>query len=85
MIDSKTGVVIAVIYGIVETLEKFGVARKYAHLIALPLGVLCSFLFLEFSSPSEYILNGLLFGLVSVGSCDTFCNIVNSIKEKKNE
>lgn len=85
MLDSKTGVLIAVIYGIIETIEKLGLDKKYAHLIALPLGVLFSFLFLEYPSPSEYVLNGLSFGLVSVGSCDTFCNIRNAVKELKKE
>lgn len=71
---------IAVVYGIVETLEKFGMERKYAHLLAIPMGFLTSFLFLNCSTFKEYMLMGLLIGIGAVGTCDTICNTVNSIK-----
>ncbi|QXM07415.1 hypothetical protein KVH43_06975 [Crassaminicella indica] len=80
--DSKIGILIVVVFGITETLEKFGLAKRYAHLIALPLGVLGSFLFLKFSSTAEYIIYGLFTGIASVGTCDTVCNVVSNIKTK---
>ncbi|MCT4619841.1 MAG: hypothetical protein N4A62_10690 [Marinisporobacter sp.] len=82
MIDPKIGILVAVIYGIVETLEKFGLAKKYAHLLALPLGVVGSFFFLQFSSIAEYIVYGLFAGIASVGTCDTFCNVFDTINIK---
>lgn len=80
------GFLISLVYGIVETLEKFGLKRKYAHLLAFPLGILGSFLYLKLGAFREYIAYGLLIGLASTGTCDTLCNafeIGKRIKEKK--
>ncbi|QZY54368.1 hypothetical protein [Crassaminicella profunda] len=85
MIDSKIGILIAVVFGIVETLEKFGLAKKYAHLIALPLGVIGSFFFLELPSTAEYIIYGLFSGVAGIGTCDTLCNVLGNIKEHTNK
>jgi len=67
----------ALVYGIVETLEKFGLRRRFAHLLAIPLGVLSSFSLLTCNSPKDYILKGLVIGISAIGVCDTTCNIVD--------
>ncbi|MDQ7095652.1 hypothetical protein REC12_18850 [Desulfosporosinus sp. PR] len=73
---------IVLVYSIVETLEKFGTSQRLAHLLAIPLGLICSFLFLRGSSV-ELIIQGLLIGFGSVGACNTSCNMVDWLKEKK--
>jgi hypothetical protein len=80
LIDSKIGILIAVVFGIVEILEKFGLAKKYAHLIALPLGVMGSFFFLNLPSTGEYVIYGLFSGVAGIGTCDTLCNVFGNIK-----
>ncbi len=81
--DSKVIILITIVYAIIETLEKFGLSKKYAHVLALPLGIISSFLLLELASSIDYVLYGIFIGLISVGTCDTFCNIVDIIKPKK--
>lgn len=76
------GVLVVLVYSIVETLEKFGISRKFAHLLAIPLGLVCSFLVLQ-GSLKELIIKGLLIGFGSVGTCDTSCNIVDWVKSKR--
>lgn len=71
---------IPVAYAIIETAEKFGLSRKYAHLLAIPLGILLSFLGTNNLSIKEYIFYGILIGLGSVGACDTLCNSMDLIK-----
>ncbi|MTI48574.1 hypothetical protein [Sporosalibacterium faouarense] len=78
---TKIILLISIIYGIVETLEKFKLQKKYAHLLAFPLGIIGSFLFLQLSSIKEYILYGIFIGITSVGTCDTFCNIFEVIQK----
>lgn len=85
LIDSKIGILIAVVFGIVEIAEKFGLAKKYAHLIALPLGILGSFLFLKLPSASDHIIYGLFTGIAAVGSCDTICNVIGNIQDPENK
>ncbi|WP_407307709.1 hypothetical protein [Desulfosporosinus sp. SB140] len=76
------GMLIVLVYSIIETLEKFGINRKFAHLLAIPLGLICSFIFLQ-GSLRELIIQGLLIGLGSIGTCNTSCDIVDWIKTKK--
>lgn len=76
-------VLILVAYAIVETLEKFGVKRKYAHLAAIPIGLALSFLVLNGITLAGHILYGILIGLGAVGSCDTLCNIVDTLQKDK--
>jgi len=85
LIDSKLGILIVVVFGIAEILEKFGLAKKYAHLITLPLGILGSFVFLQCSSTSEYIVYGLFSGIAATGTCDTICNVVSNLKNHNDE
>ena len=65
------------VYGIVETLEKFGLRRRFAHLLAIPLGILSSFSLLTCNSLKDYIFEGLVIGIFAIGACDTTCNIVD--------
>ena len=76
------GVLVVLVYSIVETLEKFGINRKFAHLLAIPLGLVCSLIVLQ-GSLKELIIKGLLIGFGAVGTCDTSCNIVDWMKSKK--
>jgi len=76
------GILVVLVYSIVETLEKFGINRKYAHLLAIPLGIVCS-LFALHGSMKELIIKGLLIGFGSVGACDASCNIVDWVNSKK--
>ena len=78
---ADVGVLILVVYSIMETLEKFGLRRTLAHLLAIPIGLLSSFLFLQGSCP-ELLVKGLLIGFGSVGTCDTSCNIADLIKSR---
>ena len=71
---------VTLVYGIVETLEKFGLRRRFAHLLAIPLGILSSFSLLTCNSPKDYIFKGLLIGICAVGACDTTCNIVDAAR-----
>ena len=76
------GLLTVLVYSIVESLEKFGVKRKYAHLLAIPIGVIISIL----GFPAEVILTrviyGFVIGILSVGSCDTVCNAVDVFKKR---
>jgi hypothetical protein len=85
MFDTKILILTSLVYGIVETLEKFGLEKKYAHLLALPLGILGSFVIIPATSIAEYVLHGIYAGLLSVGTCDTLCNIVSSASKKISE
>ncbi|MGC7871280.1 hypothetical protein ACPUYX_07070 [Desulfosporosinus sp. SYSU MS00001] len=79
MIDIS--VLIVIIYSIVETLEKYGVSRKTAHLFAIPLGLISSFLLLQ-GTIKERLLEGLLIGFGAVGVCDTASNLLDRVKSK---
>jgi len=74
----------ALVYSIVESFEKFGLKRKYAHMLALPIGVIISFLGFPVESILNRILYGITIGILSVGTCDTVCNAVNIIKKGSN-
>lgn len=82
MFDNKILLLTTLIYGIVETLEKFGLKKQLAHPIAIPLGIIGSFFILPSTSLYEHIINGIYAGLMSVGTCDTLCNVVDRVKEK---
>ncbi|AFM39384.1 hypothetical protein Desaci_0312 [Desulfosporosinus acidiphilus SJ4] len=75
------GVLIVIIYSIVETLEKFGMNQKTVHLLAIPLGLMSSFLFLQ-GNFEQLVLQGLLIGFGSAGVCDTSNNVLNWVKSK---
>ncbi|MCT4596243.1 MAG: hypothetical protein N4A57_18510 [Anaeromicrobium sp.] len=79
---SKLAILAAIIYAIVETLEKFGLSRKYAHLLAIPLGIAGGFVFLRYSSPIDNVIYGIFAGITAVGTCDTLCNVCRKEKEK---
>lgn len=74
--------VIVLIYAIVESLEKFGLNRKTAHLLAIPLAIISSFAWLPGVSIKDHILKGLLIGIAAVGTCDSTCNLVDLAKGK---
>ncbi len=71
----------ALVYAFVESLEKFGLKKKYAHLLAIPIGICLSLLQFSTSNILNKIFYGIIIGVLSVGTCDTACNIVNSIKD----
>lgn len=83
MMNTDFSLLVALVYGVIETLEKFGLNRKYAHLLAIPLGILSSFWRLHCASNVDSIVYGVLIGLGAVGSCDTICNVVNSLRKQK--
>lgn len=69
------GALIPVVFIIVETLEIFGVKQKYAHLLAIPLGIIFSFGVLQNISEYQNLLYGIIIGIGAVGSCDTLTHI----------
>lgn len=71
---------IAFVYAIIESLEKLGLNRKSAHLLAIPFGILCSFGLLQCTSVKEYLMKGIFIGLGANGTCDTACNIIDNVK-----
>ncbi|AWK52176.1 hypothetical protein DIC82_14735 [Clostridium beijerinckii] len=75
----------ALVYAFVESLEKFGVSRKYAHLLAIPIGVIISFLQFSTSNILNKIFYGVIIGVLSVGTCDISCNIVDTFNDKSNK
>jgi len=75
----------ALVYAFVESLEKFGLSRKYAHLLAIPIGISISLIEFSTSNLSNKIFYGIIIGVLSVGTCDTSCNIVDSFKDKSNK
>lgn len=72
----------AIVYAFVESLEKFGVSKKYAHLLAIPAGIGISLLGFSASTIPNKIGYGVIIGVLSVGTCDTTCNIVDTFKNK---
>lgn len=73
----EMGLLTAVVYGIVESLEKFGVKKKYAHLLAIPIGIIVGIIGFPTDTIVNKILYGIIMGVLSVGICDTVCNVVN--------
>lgn len=78
----EIGLLTAVVYGIVESLEKFGVKKKYAHLLAIPIGIIVSIIGFPIDAMVNKILYGVIIGILSVGSCDTACNVVSVFKKE---
>lgn len=74
-------ILIGFVYAIVESLEKLGLSRRIAHLLAIPLGILSSFGLLQCASILECFAKGLLIGICAVGTCDTACNILAKFKD----
>ena len=72
----------ALVYAFVESLEKFGLCRKYAHLLAIPIGISVSILAFPTSNIINKIFYGIIIGILSVGTCDTACNIAGTLKDK---
>ena len=75
----------ALVYSFVESLEKFGLSRKYAHLLAIPIGIIISLLEFSTINISNRIFYGVIIGVLSVGTCDTACNMVDTFKDKVNK
>lgn len=73
------------VYAFVESLEKFGISRKYAHLLAIPIGIIMSFLEFPTNTILNKILYGIVIGVLSAGTCDTACNIIDTFKDKCNK
>lgn len=72
----------ALVYAAIEALEKFGLKRKYAHLLAIPMGICVSFLKFSTSNILNKIISGIAIGVLSVGTCDTACNIADTLTGK---
>jgi hypothetical protein len=79
------GLFTALVYAIVESLEKFGISKKYAHLVAIPIGIGISFLGFPVNGVMNKVFYGVIIGLLSVGTCDTACNAVGIFKDKVNK
>lgn len=79
------GLLTALVYSIVESLEKFGLSKKYSHLLAIPIGISLSLLELPVTGVLNRVFYGLIIGIISVGTCDTVCNIVNTFKDIRNK
>ena len=82
--DANFLALIPVVYAIVETAEKFGLKRSVAHLCALPLGILVSFLAFPNKTVTENFIYGILLGFGAIGTCDSVCNAMELIKNKVN-
>lgn len=80
---NEIGLLTALVYAVVESLEKFGVSRKYAHLLAI--GISISLLEFSTSNILNKIFYGVIIGILSVGTCDTACNVVDTFKAKVNK
>ncbi len=76
---------IPIVYIIVETLEKFGLQKKYAHLLAIPLGGIFSFGLLLNMSVYQHILYGVIIGIGAVGSCDTLTHMKKLPNDNKSQ
>jgi hypothetical protein len=74
---------IILVYSVMETMEKFGVSRTIAHLLAIPIGIIVSYAFLNSKSIFESVTKGILIGATAVGTCDTNCNIIDFAKRFK--
>jgi hypothetical protein len=71
----------AIVYAIVEGLKKFGLNKKYAHILALPISIGLSVWGFPVDGVMNKVIYGVIIGILSVGSCDTACNVVNVFKE----
>jgi len=74
---------IPAVYAIIEGLEWLGVKKSIAHLIALPIGILVSFLVIPSNSSIENIIYGILIGLGAAGTCDTVGNCRQVMRTNK--
>jgi len=77
---------IPVVFAIVETIERLGVKKNIAHLLALPIGIIISFAIIPDKNVFEHIVFGILIGFGAIGTCDTICNgkeVVNGKKKGK--
>ena len=71
----------SLVYSFVESLEKFGLRKKYAHLLAIPIGIIISVLEFPAFSILNKIFYGIVIGVLSIGTCDTACNIADIVKD----
>ena len=78
---TELGLLVALVFSIVESFEKYGIDRKFAHLIAIPLGMFTSYGLLQCTSIKEYLIKGLFIGIGAVGISDTVSNVVATVKE----
>ena len=74
---------IPIVFVIVENIEKLGVKKNIAHLLALPIGIIVSFGVIPDKNIFENIVYGLLIGFGAIGTCDTICNGKKVINGKK--
>jgi hypothetical protein len=77
---------IPIVFAIVETIERLGVKRNVAHLLAIPIGIIISFGIFPDKNIFENIVFGLLIGFGAIGTCDTICNgkeVINGNKKGK--
>jgi hypothetical protein len=72
--DVSFAAFIPVVNAMIEIAEKFGLKRKYAHLCAIPLGLLISFLAIANVTVAQNIIFGFVIGIGAAGSCDTLGN-----------
>jgi hypothetical protein len=74
---------IPVVYAIIEGMEWLGLRKTIAHLLALPIGILFSFLIIPCDSIVENIVYGLIIGISAAGTCDTIGNCGQVLKGRR--
>lgn len=77
---------IPIVLAIVKTIEKLGVRKNIARLLALPIGIVVSFGVIPDKNVFEHIVFGLLIGFGAIGTCDAVCNgkeVINGNKKSK--
>jgi hypothetical protein len=77
------GLLAAIDYTIVEILERFGMKRKHAHLLAIPIGIVLGIISFQDVVFYRKVIYGMFVGILSVGSCDTLCNVKNLMEKRK--
>jgi len=84
--EMEFAVLVPIVFAIVETIEKLGVKKNIAHLLALPVGIVISFAVIPGKNVFETIVKGILIGFGAIGTCDTICNgkeVMNGKKKGK--
>jgi len=81
--DIQFAALIPIVLVIIETIEKLGVKKNIAHLLALPIGIIISFGVIPDKNIFENIVYGILIGFGAIGTCDTIYNGKEVINVKK--
>lgn len=81
--DAKFAALIPVVCAVVEAAARLGLKRKFAHLLALPLGPALCFLVMRDKTVAERILYGIIIGLGSIGTCETCRNGTRALFARK--